>query len=768
MDKNVFGRLLTIGIKGIAARQGINIATVQDRLGYSVGREGGSAVEYWRKGNPPDPPTVAELARHCVQDGGMDRSWLVEFLQSAGYYATAVLVSELFPQIDTDSVPAAERVRHNLPQPDYGKFVGRDQELKQLVKLLRPHPYSRYPVISIDGVAGVGKTTLALEVAYYYQRQLDGLPADERFEAIVWTSAKESVLTGQGIISRPRGLRALSDIFTTISITLEEEEIIHARPEEQFSLVQRALTRYRTLLIIDNLETIDDEQVLSFIREVPDPTKVLVTTRTRIDVSYPIRLVGLPKSDALVLIEQQCQERQIALSPSEMDIFYQRTGGLPLAIVWSVAQLGFGYSLEGILTRLQEPHNDVARFCFENTVTMLHNTDAFTLLLALALFEEGANRDALGYVANFGEDIIRRDEGLMKLEKLSLTSYTEGRFKMLPLTRQYCLGYLAKNESLEADLRHRWLEQIKHVVLEASIEGQTAYERLYQERNNILAAIEWCWTNIGDHMDDFVFLVSRFTHFLWTRGFWAENRSLLQRARAVSREVDALREEGEFTARLAYLLSLTGELTEAERFGQQAVAMSEALGDPHKHAAALSILGHVYTQQNELEKAANALRTGLEIISPHYNPEVTARLKRNLGWIYKLTGDFEQARQFLAEACHLLEEMTPVNDQLSYTYRLLGLTVLAEEDYADARRYLEKSLRLARRFNMRLDVARGLHQLANLESLSGRTLDAIDLARQAAYEYRQLGKQEELSEVEDLIQKIEAELSQRAKELEAG
>ncbi|MFQ5610642.1 MAG: tetratricopeptide repeat protein [Anaerolineae bacterium] len=759
MDKDEFGRLLTIGIKGIAARKEKNIATVQDELGYNLGREGGSAIEYWRKGNPPDPATVAKLAHQCVQEGGMDRKWLRGFLESADHYAIEPLLAELFPDNGEAVSPPAVRIRHNLPQPDYGKFVGREREIRELVQLLRPHPASRYPVISIDGVAGVGKTTLALEVAYYYLQLWTQLPPAERFEAIVWTSAKESVLTGHGIIARPRGLRTLADIFTTISITLEEEEIIHARPEEQLDLVQRILTRYRTLLIVDNLETVDDDQVLSFIREVPDPTKVLVTTRSRIDVSFPVRLGGLPKADALVLVEQQCNDRQVRLKLPEMELIYQHTSGIPLAIVWSAAQLAFGYSLEGIVTQLQEPYNDVARFCFENTVIMLQNSDAFTLLLALALFEDGAHRDYVGIVAGLEEDIIRRDEGLITLEKLSLTTHHDGRFIMLPLTRQYCLSHLRRNETLEATLRRNWLELIKHIVLEANLEGQTAYDKLYEERSNILAAIEWCWANIADHMDDFVFLVNRFTNFLWTRGFWAENRSLLQRARAVSREVDALDEEAEFTSRLAYLLNLTGEVEEAKRVGQQAVAMYKALGDPHKHAAALSILGHVYTQQNQLDLAEDALRTGLEVLGDLYNPEVKARLIRNLAWIYKLQENYEAARAHFAEACQLLEQLTPVNDQLSYTYRMFGMTAMAEGNFDEARRQLEKSLRLARRLNMRIDVARGLHQLAYLENLTGNPLEACELAHQAAYEYRQLGKQQELEEIDVLIKEMEAKIT---------
>ncbi len=74
---------------------------------------------------------------------------------------------------------------------------------------------------------------------------------------------------------------------------MRREDIIQALTE-QANLVRQALTQQRTLLIIDNLETVDDEQTLAFIREVPAPTKVIVATR-RLDIAYPLRLVAMPE-----------------------------------------------------------------------------------------------------------------------------------------------------------------------------------------------------------------------------------------------------------------------------------------------------------------------------------------------------------------------------------------------------------------------------------------------------------------------------------------
>jgi hypothetical protein len=131
------------------------------------------------------------------------------------------------------------------------------------------------------------------------------LRSDEPF----WTLAKSSVLTGDGIAPRRQVTRTLDDIRTTVAVTLEREDITHARSDDQVTLVSRALTQQRTLLVVDDLETVDDEWVNVFLRELPPPTKAIVTTRHRIDVAYPVRLTGMPKKDGLALMAQECVKR---------------------------------------------------------------------------------------------------------------------------------------------------------------------------------------------------------------------------------------------------------------------------------------------------------------------------------------------------------------------------------------------------------------------------------------------------------------------------
>jgi hypothetical protein len=324
-------------------------------------------------------------------------------------------------------------VRQNLPQPNYERFIGRGTELKQIHKLLSPK--SRHFVITIDGIGGIGKSTLALEVASSYLRYYHKIPAEERFDAIIWTTAKQTTLTGEGIITRTQTLRTLEDIYTSVALTLDREDISQAQLDEQDNLIRQALMKQRTLLIIDNLETVDDDRILTFIREVPAPTKVIVTTRHRLDIAYPIRLVGMSETEALDLIRDESRQKGITLTEIESHQLYLRTGGVPLAIVWSIAQMGFGYGVASVLIRLGQPKADIAKFCFEGVVERIRATPPYKLLVALSLFATDASREALGIVSNL--PVLDRDDGLVELEKLSLVNKHGNRFQLLPLTKAY-------------------------------------------------------------------------------------------------------------------------------------------------------------------------------------------------------------------------------------------------------------------------------------------------------------------------------------------
>ncbi|HXF29118.1 MAG TPA: NB-ARC domain-containing protein, partial [Chlamydiales bacterium] len=66
----------------------------------------------------------------------------------------------------------------SLPRRPY--FVGRDEEIKAVLQSLQPN--SRTFIIGIEGIGGMGKSTLAIELSH---RCIE----NDLFEAVIWISA---------------------------------------------------------------------------------------------------------------------------------------------------------------------------------------------------------------------------------------------------------------------------------------------------------------------------------------------------------------------------------------------------------------------------------------------------------------------------------------------------------------------------------------------------------------------------------------------------
>lgn len=377
----------------------------------------------------------------------------------------AQLPNNLIPLITPSTIntlPEHPYPWHNLPQRPYTHFVGRENEFRKIIDLLLPHPKSRHYLIAIDGIGGLGKSSLALELGYYYLTNYASLASEERFEFIIWISAKLEVLTAQGVQLRSQTINNLSDIYREIALVLELPSILEAEPEQRRRLVERALTRHRTLIILDNLETVDDEHLITFLLEVPDPTKVLLTSRYRVDGAYPVRLSDLPLIEAHKLIEVEASDANIDLEEKEVEQLYQATSGLPLAIVWSLGLLNLGYSIETIVQKLDSGESELAHYCFDRVIASIRSSDAYRLLAALTLFETSVDRSLLGEVAEISS--LLYDEAIAKLLQLSLLYKQNDCFFALPLTKNFMSQELKENPLLEKSLREKWVEILVHLA----------------------------------------------------------------------------------------------------------------------------------------------------------------------------------------------------------------------------------------------------------------------------------------------------------------
>lgn len=173
-----FGQLLTEAVYKIRIAESKTIkktiSLIQDELGYTLGREGGSCIEYWRKGNiPARLDEVEQLAAELARRGGLNEAELRQFLAAAGHPNPTGPVAELSPLDESHSKltgagGAASSPIAGLPEElapfivgppvtQPRQFFGRTQELSRIFGLWRRLPLQNVAVI---GPHRAGKTSL--------------------------------------------------------------------------------------------------------------------------------------------------------------------------------------------------------------------------------------------------------------------------------------------------------------------------------------------------------------------------------------------------------------------------------------------------------------------------------------------------------------------------------------------------------------------------------------------------------------------------------
>jgi len=578
------------------------------------------------------------------------------------------------------------KIYHRLHSPNY-KFVGRQEELEEVLRILRPYPHSQYPLVTIDGIGGVGKTALALAVAYYYVREFENLDEAERFKAVVWTSAKKSILTPSGIVPSRQSLRNLGDIYSELAQTLKRPDILSARVEEQDGLVGNVLSNSRVLLIVDNLETVDDPKVMEFLRELPAPTKAIITTRMRVDGAVSVRLEGMQGNDTIKLIEQECSAKKVHLSVTEQEKLAENTAGVPLAIVWTVGQIDYGRSIDDAILALRSAGGDYAKFCFSESLELLqreHKRHAIRLLMGLALFADGATREALGFVCGLQDSKDMRDEGLADLTRLSLINYDGIRFSMLPLTKEFAIVELGKDLQFKEDATSRWFKW--HILLTEQAGGgktdldESVLESLRIEHTNILWAIDSSFHH--ERFDIYVKLV-RGMEFFWLSEHWREFERYLERARNL---VPDMNDRIHFAARLVWLYVLREDFKKAEELLGYANKLLEEYPSPYEKMRIEDFTGQMYMEMDELDKAEEHLREALRLAQERPDRRGQFACLKYLGEVYCKRGDAETAKDLLKQAHPFAagEGEDQWKRGLAHEFHLRGLISLVEKKWDEA------------------------------------------------------------------------------------
>jgi NAD-dependent SIR2 family protein deacetylase len=200
---------------------------------------------------------------------------------------------------------------HNLKSQPDDRHLWKPEQVEKLVQcILKPHSAT-----VIEGPHGVGKTSLALEVAYLaLGRSTLNINKDFKFDFVVWVSFDEANCTGR-VFSAV--LDEIARVTGYVRVTYLNEKDLKRKEKE----INKVLSVAKILIILDNYHLIEDKKLDEWIKQVKPPNEILITSTKRLDFMNNYSIRGLDEADVQNLIMQESEEYKI-----ELGVFAQLTG----------------------------------------------------------------------------------------------------------------------------------------------------------------------------------------------------------------------------------------------------------------------------------------------------------------------------------------------------------------------------------------------------------------------------------------------------------
>lgn len=593
------------------------------------------------------------------------------------------------PEIEMPSTVTPVRVqRHNLPAATTA-FFGRKSLIREITDLLSRET-QRF--INLTGMGGIGKTRLALEVAYrVIDLFVDGvyyIPVEDDSEGLV-------AAIGDALLMNFSG------------------------EEHPFKELVAHLHTKQVLLLLDGLETLQDQDWLiqEILVQAPG-VKILGTSRQRmrlqgeyvIDVP-PFRVpppkllpTDLRKYPAIQLFLESAARVTTAITLHEGNMPHVRriielVEGLPLAIQLAAAwlemltlaeietEIAQSYDfLQTDLRDLPQRHRSV-RAIFEyswNNMTV-EERDVF---MKLSVFEGGFERDPARKIT--GASL----RNLMTLVNKSLLRRTpEGRFSVQPLLKDYAAErFEVFSDDFESTHRAhaRYFTGIvnKAVPYFESRKAHRAIKRLDEELGNIRAALEW---NVQyEHWDMVKTMLHGLTLYFQIRGVVREGVALM------SALLDRLNPQQDLywhvTLRRAWLALRIEDSTTTYRVAHECLQHFEQTDNAFEISLALNLMAHANIMQGKLREALDLANRSLDTANNNDSSTVQFLSLQNLGLAAYMSGDFNAAHRIYSDLVAMYESGRLATTSGAHSYNHLGEVLLATGRILQAKDRFEQAL----------------------------------------------------------------------------
>ena len=716
------------------------------------------------------PRSVSDLERGIHRTAHKDTAALL-----ADALSLAGRVRELFVAAARGKGPAADVVAARrgeapggaftaaatraLPR-DISSFTGRHAELAQLfgaTGALATHG-AVVGIHAIDGMAGVGKTTLAVHAAH---QLADAFPDGHFFLPL------HAHTRGQ----RPvEPTDALASLLLTAGVPPAQ---IPPGLEARAARWRDHVATKRVLLVLD--DAVGHEQVRPLLPGTPG-SLVLVTSRRRLAALHDavvISLDTLPPGEAAALLAQLAARSGLSGSDPAVDEMAHLCGYLPLAIAMLASQLRHhpAWSAEQLAARLATARDRLALMRAENVSVAAAfelsyadlNAGEQRLFRRLGLVP-GATVDGYAASALDGTSLDQARQHLEELYDQHLIGEAEpGRYQLHDLLREHARGLAADDPADSEAAVERLLDYYLHTALTAD-QLVPAWDTAYRPRSlvswpgdapdlpTLEVAAAWLEAERPNlhAAADYAGATGRYLHavqipaamggFLRERGHWDEAVALQQTALIAARHAGDLAGQAGTLHELGLMRTVTGDYPAAAASLAQAVALYGHIGDLAGQAFAMCQLGIVQGWTGDYLAGMASDERALAVARSFGDQRAEACALQILGHAQQTTGDYAAAEANLTAALELYRSM---DHRLGVAEAVSSLGVLqaATGDYAAAGASSRQALEIFRELGDRPQQAWVLNDLGRVLQLTGDYAAAAVPHQQALDLWRELGNQ---------------------------